>query len=145
VDLLFLEPGGRAGLGGATVAELELVRDVSGPFVEADDDGVVAGAQQGQWALGLFAGGTLRKFGDATYGGLTLGLSVRLPLAAGFACCAWPSESKEDSESEHERAPARHRAEPRAVPSAATPRPHRTKPAPERVAASPRRKKAQAP
>ncbi len=138
-DLLFLEPDQRVGLGGSAAVELELVRDVTGPFVDAGDDGVVVGAQQGQWALGLFVGGTVRRFPDATYGGLTLGVSVRLPLAAGFACCAWPSKSDDESSRE-----ARRRAEPHASPPAAAPEPHRTKPFAEQVAASPRRKKARA-
>jgi hypothetical protein len=111
VDLLFLEPDDRVGVGGTGVAELELATDVSGPFVSADSDGVVLGTQRGQWALGVFAGGTLRNFRDASYGGFTGGVSIRMPLAAGMICCAWSHGSSRDPEPDEQR--HRSRAKPR--------------------------------
>lgn len=109
IDLLFLPNQPETGFGGSAVLELELSHDVSGPFASSQDDepGFAAGVQHGRWALGVFAGGTLRQFDDQGYGGLTAGLSVRIPLLVGIACCAWGSDDDDDAE------PPRKRAEPR--------------------------------
>jgi hypothetical protein len=112
LDLLFVGDARDTGFGGSAVLELELSQDASGPLVSEDDDepGFVAGVQQGRWAFAAFAGGTLRQFDATGYGGLTAGVSLRLPFVAGIACCAWPGRNREGAQ-------PRKRAQPRARPA----------------------------
>jgi hypothetical protein len=122
LDLLFVGHARATGFGGSAVLELELSQDASGPFVSEDDDdpGFVAGVQHGRWAFALFAGGTLRQFEAAGYGGLTAGVSLRLPFVAGIACCAWPGRSSEVAQPRQRAQPR-----PRLVRRPAKPRPRR--------------------
>lgn len=89
LDLLFLEPQNTLGYGGTLATEFEFSGDASGPFASADEESIVLGAGHGQWALGGFIGGSMRHFDGADYGGLTFGVSARIPLAFGVICCAW--------------------------------------------------------
>jgi len=112
LDLLFLGTDARTGFGGSGVVEFEISHDVFGPFVSDDDDepGVLAGVQRGRWALALFAGGSFRDFGGESYGGVTGGVSVRLPFLAGIACCAWPGHDDDADDAKRKRAHARPRS-----------------------------------
>jgi hypothetical protein len=82
-----------AGFGpGATLGTLiELSGTTSGTFSNADDQGGVAGAAFGQWAFGMFANTSLRAIDDRVSQSMTAGMSLRVPFAAGVACCFWPS------------------------------------------------------
>jgi len=133
-DLLYLEPKNTLGYGGSLSTAFEFSGDASGPFASADDDGIVVGAGHGQWAIGGFVGGSVRHFPDGDYGGLTFGVSARIPLAAGVICCVWSGDDDDhDHHSPPPAAPRPHKAatptpaskspEPTTTPRASAPRP----------------------
>jgi hypothetical protein len=97
VDLLFLEPRDAMGWGGTLVTELEIGGHSTGDFADADGDGAVFGTAFGSWSIGAFAGGSTRTFPGSRYGGLTVGLSARLPFMAGIVCCVWSGGGESDS------------------------------------------------
>lgn len=85
-----------------------------GPFTSKSSDGsVVFGSSAGRWSVGLFASGSRRGFSDGAYNDIALGVSVRVPFAAGIVCCAWPHSSNAATRDEDN---ARHTEEPRAQP-----------------------------
>jgi hypothetical protein len=85
---------------GATFGTLiELTGSTSGTFSQADNQGGVLGAAFGQWAFGMFANTSLREIDDHLSQSVTAGMSLRVPFAAGIACCFWPSLSSSSSSS----------------------------------------------
>jgi hypothetical protein len=62
----------------------------SGSFAAVDDDATVFGTAQGQWAVGLFASTAVREVDDDFSQSVVTGMSVRVPLVVGVACCVWP-------------------------------------------------------
>jgi len=124
-DLLFLEPRNTLGYGGTLATEFEFSGDASGPFATADEDSIVLGAGHGQWAIGGFVGGSVRHFEGADYGGLTFGVSARIPLAFGVIW-AWGSHDDDDHGSPPPATPRPHKAA-TPTPAAKAPEPTTTR------------------
>ena len=94
VDLLYRSRYLDAGVGGTLGGLVELTGRADGIFSSKSRDGsIVYGSSAGRWAVGLFSSGSLRSFSDGAYGDLVIGLSVRVPFAAGVVCCKWPHSS----------------------------------------------------
>jgi hypothetical protein len=70
---------------------------LSGNFSRVDTDSAVFGTAQGQWAVGLFASTAVREVDDDFSQSVVTGMSVRLPLVVGVACCVWPKFGQQKS------------------------------------------------
>jgi hypothetical protein len=137
-DLLYRSGFAETGVGATVGGLVEVTGRADGPFASTSDDGsVVAGSSAGRWSVGLFGSGSRRGFSDGAYNDVVIGLSVRVPFAAGIVCCAWPHSGSTTHEraSEHDEQPhPRHTpAEPRAVPEHAEPPPSKHIPAQPRA------------
>ncbi|MEO8903576.1 MAG: hypothetical protein ABI627_18810, partial [Polyangiaceae bacterium] len=139
VDLLYRSGYSDAGVGGTIGGLVELTSRTDGLFASESRDGsVVYGSSAGRWAVGLFSTGSVRSFSDGAYADLVIGLSARLPFAAGVVCCAWPHSSRaktaHDEDGEREAPPDRPR------PAHPVPEQSRPEPAvpPKHVPAQPR-------
>jgi hypothetical protein len=97
-DALFLEPHDGLGYGGSLATTIELSGETKGSFSNAGDDGFAAGLGYGQWAIGAFLGGSARRFPDAHYLGVTAGISARIPLVFGLACCLGLGDDDDDDD-----------------------------------------------
>ncbi len=94
VDLLYRSLYPDAGAGGTIGGLVELTARTDGVFSNESRDGsVVYGSSAGRWAVGLFSSGSVRSFSDGAYRDFVIGLSARVPFAAGVVCCAWPRSS----------------------------------------------------
>jgi len=114
VDLLYRTGYPDAGVGGTIGGLVELTARTDGVFSSKSSDGsAVYGSSAGRWAVGLFSSGSVRSFSDGAYSDLVIGLSARVPFAAGVVCCAWPHSSSattvhdEDGNGEREVSPNR--------------------------------------
>jgi hypothetical protein len=94
-DAVFAESG-TPGPGATLGTVFEVTGSTSGTFSRADQDTAVAGAAFGQWAFGLFASTSLREVDDRFSQSVITGMSLRVPFAAGVACCFWPSVASDD-------------------------------------------------
>jgi hypothetical protein len=107
-DLLYRSRFPDAGVGGTVGGLVELTGRTDGVFSDQSRDGsIVYGRSAGRWAVGLFGSGSVRSFSDGAYSDLVIGLSVRVPFAAGVICCVWPHSSSatathDDGDGEHE-------------------------------------------
>ena len=130
VDLLYRSAYPDAGVGGTIGGLVELTARTDGVFSNQSDDGsVVYGNSAGRWAVGLFSSGSVRSFSDGAYSDIVIGLSVRVPFAAGVVCCAWPHSSNANRpKDEHDRDDEREAPPPRRIP--AHPTPERSRPEP---------------
>lgn len=135
VDLLYRSAYPDAGVGGTIGGLVELTGRADGVFSNESRDGsVVYGSSAGRWAVGLFSSGSVRSFSDGAYSGVVIGLSARVPFAAGVVCCAWPHSSstkkahEEDDDGKPQAAPNRpgraHAAPEQSRPEPAVPTSH---------------------
>lgn len=93
-DLLYRSGYADAGMGGTIGGLVELTARTDGVFSNENRDGsVVYGTSAGRWAVGLFSSGSVRSFSDGAYSEIVIGLSARVPFAAGVVCCVWPHSS----------------------------------------------------
>ncbi len=98
LEALWLGSQPNAGVGAMVGGLLEIGGQVTGPFADSDDDpGFVAGVAEGRWALGLFASASARQFETERQLAVAGGVSLRIPFAAGVACCAWNAETSGSS------------------------------------------------
>lgn len=82
-DALYDNANGDIGGGLVFAVELEAFRHAAGDFAGFGPDGGVAGAAYGEVGASLIASGGVRGVGEGRYWLATLGVSFRLPAAAG--------------------------------------------------------------
>ena len=89
LDGLVREGSAGAGVGASLGGLLELTGRVAGDINSVSSEGTVnSGYALGRWGIGLFASGSWREFDGNAHPGAAVGVSVRLPLLFGVACCA---------------------------------------------------------